>query len=317
MQDNYFDSALAGQIADSLRRRLADGEYDILITPKSLAEKLTGELFDLTRDKHLVVSVKATTESQTGSAHANDVDRTKRGQMENFGVQRVEILNGNVGYLNLISFYRPEEAGSAIAAAMHLVRHADALIVDLRDHSGGSPDTTVLFASYFFEKPALPLFRIIDRAGGVRLYATSTNGLADRNQSRRTYLLTSERTFSAGEGIAYLLQEQGRAQVIGESTAGAANPGRAYDVNRYFEITVPNGKILSAIKGSNWEGSGVKPDIAIASNDALRAAHARALSDLIQQTTDTARRVILEELRDNLISAGAAPQSKNEEDSRK
>ncbi len=66
------------------------------------------------------------------------------------------------------SLYRPEEADDTIAAAMRIVRHADALIVDVRGHSGGSPDTTVLFASYFFDQAEKPLFRIVDRVGNDR-----------------------------------------------------------------------------------------------------------------------------------------------------
>jgi C-terminal processing protease CtpA/Prc len=303
---NYFDSALAHQIANSLQRQLASGEYDDLDTLKSLTDRLTRELFEITRDKHLAVAVKPTTEM----AQHSDLARAKRGQSENFGVQKVEILDGNVGYLNLTSFYRPEEASNAIAAAMHLLRHADALIVDLRDHTGGSPDTTVLFASYHFEKKSLPMFRIVDRAGDSRAYATSAHEIADRNQLRPIYLLTSKRTFSAGEGIAFLLQERGRAQVIGESTAGAANPGRYYDVNPHVEISIPNGRIVSAMNGGNWEGRGVNPDIAIASIYAIRTAHDRARSDLIQQANSDSDQM---ESREECLPAITIAHPKNNE----
>jgi C-terminal processing protease CtpA/Prc len=98
------------------------------------------------------------------------------------------------------------------------------------------------------------------------------------------YVLTSARTFSAGEGIAFLLQERKRAEVIGETTAGAANPGRPYRVNDHFEVTVPNGKLRTAVGGTNWEGTGVVPEAKVAAAEALRTAHLRALGRLIQQT---------------------------------
>jgi C-terminal processing protease CtpA/Prc len=72
---------------------------------------------------------------------------------------------------------------------------------------------------------------------------------------------TSSRTFSASEGVAYLLQERHRAEVVGEVTAGAANPGRPYPVNDRFSASVPNGRVKSAIGRGNWEGSGVTPDV--------------------------------------------------------
>ena len=105
-------------------------------------------------------------------------------------------------------------------------------------------------------------------------------GLAERDGRRPVYVLTSARTFSAGEGFAFLLQERGRAEVIGERTPGAANPGRPYPVNALFEVTVPNGKVVSAVRRGNWEGIGVVPDIEVPAAEALRIAHARALERL-------------------------------------
>jgi C-terminal processing protease CtpA/Prc len=113
------------------------------------------------------------------------------------------------------------------------------------------------------------------------------------------YVLTSARTFSAGEGFAFLLQERARAEVIGERTAGAANPGRPYRVNPWFEVTVPNGQVRSAVSGGNWEGRGVKPDLEVAAPDALVAAHSRALKRLIEGA-DGDWRVRLEQILQSL-----------------
>src|SRR5262245_66221557 len=90
-----------------------------------------------------------------------------------------------------------------------------------------------------------------------------------RNGKRPIFVLTSSRSFSAGEGFAYLMQERKRAVIIGERTAGAANPGRGYQVNDLFEVTVPNARVRSAIKRANWEGDGVTPDIAVPAAQAL------------------------------------------------
>ncbi len=167
---------------------------------------------------------------------------------------------------------------------MRTLQHADALILDMRHNTGGSPDTVALLASYLFDAPQLPLFEIVARSGDSRLYKTETSELAGRNESRPVYVLTAKRTFSAGEGIAFVLQERGRAEVVGERTAGAANPGRPYAVNSRFEVTVPNGEVRTAVTGRNWEGRGVKPDVSIAASDALRVAHIRALRRLLGQT---------------------------------
>jgi retinol-binding protein 3 len=182
--------------------------------------------------------------------------------------------------LNLTSLYRPDEAREAIAAAFRLLHNSDAIILDLRSNGGGSPDTAGLVLSYFFEKEGLPLFEIVSRDGSIRSYKTDSPPVADRNHTRPVFVLTSERTFSAGEGLAFVLQEQGRAQIIGETTAGAANPGRPYPATPRVEVTVPNGKVRTAVTGRNWEGSGVVPDIKLADEGALRHAHIQAVREM-------------------------------------
>ncbi len=178
------------------------------------------------------------------------------------GIQRVEILPGNIGYVNITWFYRPNEARQAISAAMQMLRNADALILDLRGNGGGSPETVALVASYLFDTLELPLFEIVPRsADGGQTYRTEAGSLPDRDGRRPLYTLTSERTFSGGEGLAFILQERKRAEVVGETTAGAANPGRPYPLNARFAATVPNGKVQSAIRRANWEGTGVTPDV--------------------------------------------------------
>ena len=107
------------------------------------------------------------------------------------------------------------------------------------------------------------------------VYTTEATPPLTRNARRPIYVLTSPRTFSAGEGLAFILQERKRAVVIGEVTAGAANPGRSYPAGTMFEITVPNGRVVTAITKRNWEGSGVTPDIIVPAADAFRVAHLR------------------------------------------
>lgn len=166
---------------------------------------------------------------------------------------------------------------------MRTLRYTDALILDMRSNSGGSPDSAALLASYFFDAADLPLFEIIPRSGNGRRYATESPGLPERNETRPVYVLTAERTFSAGEGLAYILQERHRAEVVGERTAGAANPGRPYPVSARLEVTVPNGQVRTAVTRGNWEGAGVIPDVRATGSDALRVGHIRALRDLLKQ----------------------------------
>ena len=280
----YFDPAVAAKVSETLRKQLAEGRYQKASTCEELAKALTDDLYAMTKDKHLVVS--SIVEASSDPAASAAVDSTSRevvARRSNFGIQRIEVLSGNVGYLNLTAFYRPDEAREAIAAAMASLRHTDALILDLRENGGGSSGTIALMASYFFENQEFSLFEVIPRppAKPAR-FATEAKPLLDRNQQRPTYILTSENTWSAGEGLAFILQERHRAEVVGQTTAGAGNQARPHLLNARFEVTIPNGSVRSAVRQKSWEGTGVVPDISVESSDALRVAYARALRGLMR-----------------------------------
>jgi C-terminal processing protease CtpA/Prc len=172
VQREYFDADVATRVDTSLRQRLIEGRYDRAPTHESLAKLLTNDLFELTHDKHLSVGVVQAEQSLDFSDERAKRSRDARGRQENFGVQRVEILPSNVGYLNLTAYYRPEEARNALSAAMGMLQHADAIILDMRSHTGGSPETFALLASYFVETPEIHLFSIVGRSGESRRYAT-------------------------------------------------------------------------------------------------------------------------------------------------
>ncbi len=50
---------------------------------------------------------------------------------------------------------------------------------------------------------------------------------------------------------------------------GGANPGRSHQLNDLFEIFIPNGQSINPINGSNWEGTGVIPDLMVPAVEAL------------------------------------------------
>lgn len=303
VEREYFDAAVAARVGRVLRNGLAGGRYDQATALDALAEALTRDMRAETTDKHLAVLVVRPPETAPSLAAPDDGDRALRGRRDNFGVRRVEILAGNVGYLDLTWFYRLEEAREAITSAMRTLRNADALIVDLRENGGGSPGSVALFASFLFDEPGLPLFEVVGRSGERSAYATEKEPASGRDGARPVYALTAAGTFSAGEGMAFLLQERHRAEVIGERTAGAANPGRSYPLNDRLEAIVPNGRVVMAVTGRNWEGAGVAPDVPAPAVDALRVAHARAVRELLKRPTGVAWRQTLQDALDRLEAA--------------
>lgn len=289
----YFDGPVSHHVAEELRGRVAAGRYAAAAAPSDLARQLTADFVELTRDKHIAVALARPPGSTGGGQERRDVPTTN-------GFRRTEIVAGNVGVLDLAFFLRPAEHRDALEQAMQTLQPADALILDMRGNGGGSPDTVALLVSYLIDPPGALLFDVIRRDQSKDAYRTSAVTRSLVNARRAVYVLTSRRTFSAGEGLAFILQERERALVVGEPTAGAANPGRGYPAGDLFEITVPNGRVSAASSGRNWEGQGVAPDVQTDAVDAFRVAHLRAIDDLIQEAPTAARRDELMRIRSTL-----------------
>ena len=149
------------------------------------------------------------------------------GRLDNFGIRRVERLDGNVGYLDVRRVAVPANAGPAIAAAMELVAGTYALIIDLRHNGGGSPEGVVFWCSYLFDEQPTHLNDIFHAdTGETRQFWALPYVPGTRYVDRPVYVLTSSRTFSGGEDFCYTLQALGRAELIGETTGGGAHPTR-------------------------------------------------------------------------------------------
>jgi C-terminal processing protease CtpA/Prc len=100
------------------------------------------------------------------------------------------------------------------------------------------------------------------------------------------YVLTSRETISAAEGFAYDLQSAKHAIVVGETTAGAAHPTFEYRVGAHFTLDVPTARVVNLVTGTDWEGTGVKPDVVVPAEHALKKAHLLALQKLVKLQPD-------------------------------
>ncbi|MBC7788868.1 MAG: S41 family peptidase, partial [Anaerolineae bacterium] len=97
--------------------------------------------------------------------------------------------------------------------------------------------------------------------------------------TKPVYLLTSKSTFSAAEGFAYDLQALGRAIIVGEPTGGGAHPYENVKLDEHYVLGLPVSRSVNPITGRNWQGTGVRPDVAVPADSAytvaLRLAHER------------------------------------------
>lgn len=91
-----------------------------------------------------------------------------------------------------------------------------------------------------------------------------------RYTGRKVYILTSKRTFSAGEGFTEHMRRLRGAIVVGERTRGGARMSRWIRIHPHFAVSVSVARPLPAT--NDWEGVGITPDIEVPEADALKTA---------------------------------------------
>jgi len=286
MSARYVFPDIAMKVAVALGDKLRAKAYDGLDDPVLFAERLTVDLRDVTHDLHVRVRYSAEplpppgADDETPSPEQVAAYR-RESAAHNFGVERVERLPLNVGYIDLRGFDDIDVAAPAITAAMTLVAHTDALIVDLRANGGGDPATVAFMSSYLFDQRT-HLNSLYWRKGDrTEQFWTSEWVPGPRfGQAKPVYVLTSAKTFSGAEEFSYNLKNLKRATIIGETTGGGANPGDRQQLSPHFDLFVPSGRAVSPITHTNWEGVGVTPDVKVVAADALRNAQLLALKSL-------------------------------------
>jgi len=295
----FPDTALAMERA--IRARQRRGEYDRMTSARAFADSLTAHLQAVSQDRHLRVR-----HSFEALPADRDEDRPNPEQRErarafgrrvNFGFERVERLDGNVGYLEIRSFgFDAADVADAAAAAFTFLGNTDALIIDVRRNGGGSPFMVAYVSSYLFGPDSVHLNSLYWRPGDRTddFYTRRSVPGTRFGPDKPVYVLTSRRTFSGAEEFAYNLQALRRATIVGDTTGGGAHPGGLQRVTDHFGVWVPTGRAINPITKTNWERVGVRPDIAVASDQALRAAHLAALRGLRQQTSDPERQQALD-----------------------
>jgi hypothetical protein len=286
LRDRYVFPDVGARAAAAIEKQAASGAYASL-GPDELGEALTRDLREVAHDKHLGVHPQpprpAGVQPTTDERRAEEARRMAR---DNFGVQKVEVLPGNVGYLDLRFFPPAALGGETAIAAMNMLGNADAVIVDLRRNGGGEPTQIALITSYFFDQPT-HLNDLYWRAGDrTEQFWTSAYVPGRRLAGVPVYVLTSQGTFSGGEEFANNLKVLKRATIVGETTGGGANPGEGIDLPGDMVAFIPTGRAVNPVTRTNWEGVGVEPDVKVKADDALKTAYAAALGKVTAAAKD-------------------------------
>jgi hypothetical protein len=192
------------------------------------------------------------------------------------GVARIDRLEGNVVHLALAPQLFPVQlVGATLSAALQLVAGADALLLDLRENRGGDPRTVALVCGYLLDEEAL-LVTMHQRDTGETVQSWSPSYVPGPRfgATKPLYVLVGPTTFSGAEELAYDLQQlRPGTLVVGERTRGGAHPCEGYRLHPHLELTVPVARAVSSATGTNWEGTGVTPDVPVPAATALTTAY--------------------------------------------
>ncbi|HYR27117.1 MAG TPA: S41 family peptidase [Thermoanaerobaculia bacterium] len=295
----------AKKMVAAVRAKIASGAYDGLEPAQALVAQLVKDVRAVNNDRHLGLSIAKeivpieTEEQREKRLRPKMIEDAKR---SNYGIAKAEKLEGNIGYLDITHFPPADVAGPAADAAMAQLAGTDALIIDARRHRGGDPGMVAHVVSHFV--PPGTLINTIysrDKAEPQLFHAAK---IAAKPYAKPVYVLTSRQTFSGGEELASDLQSMGRGKIYGEVTGGGAHPTGAFRIHERFVALIPSQRSVNPITKTNWEGIGVKPDVAVPAADALRAAHVAALQEIAGKTANAERKSELQ-----LLAARMAPPS--------
>lgn len=296
LETQYAIPDVATKLAATVRAKRKSNAYKNISAAPVFARALTDDLLAVAHDKHLrvifsfgPVSVPA---GPPGTPSPEAIDQMRK---QNGLISKVEILEGNVGYMRVNGVPSLEAARPAVAAAFAFVHNTDALIIDNRGNSGGDPNTVAFYVSYLSEGAPYVVNTFHWRVGNrVVEFETTDLGELSYGAHKPVFVLTSPFTFSGGEELAYDLQVVKRATLVGEVTGGGANPGGPVSLGHQFLVNMPGGQGINPITHTNWEGVGVKPDVPVSAAKALRKAQELAVERLAAAAQDAPARAALE-----------------------
>lgn len=292
LQDAYVIETTANKLSQLISSTEFIAKCGKQESPESVAQFMTVELNKIPNDKHLAVIYdpawvnELTMHRATNSEETFADKRALETPTDNYGFKKVEILEGNIGYLDIRSFADSHLGGETLENTMKFLKYTDGMIIDLRHNFGGSPFMVTTLASYFFDSDTVHLFTAESRADGVTTQLqdwTSPYVPGPRFKDTPLYILTSRNSASAAEAFSYAMKNLDRATLVGEVTAGAAHGRRVEIINNSFLLTLPTTRPVDPRTQSNWERTGVVPTVAATSDNALNVAYAGVLKELINQ----------------------------------
>lgn len=261
LNSKYVFPEVAEKMAADLRKSLDENAYEDVTEPSIFAGRLTDQLREICKDKHLRV--------MAGPMRRPSSTQGRR-PVDNHGFVKAEMLAGGIGYLKFNYFSGEKDAEKTAAAAMNFLANSQAIIFDVRENGGGSPEMIAFLSGYLFDE-SIHLNSFYNRPTDTTTESWSRDDVpGDRFGNKKpVYVLTSDYSFSGAEEFSYNLKHLKRATLVGETTGGGAHPVRPVRLGNRFGMSMPFARAINPITETNWEGVGVVPHVKVDSDEAL------------------------------------------------
>lgn len=277
----YIDAALGEKMNAALAAHERAGDYNAIADPDVFANRLADDMKAASHDKHLNVGFSPFKEPERKAPTPEDVARQRTEVLrDGCAFKKVDILPNNIGYLKFDGFMAADLCAPTASAAMQLLAHTSALIIDLRENGGGDPAMVSYIATYLFDKPTHLNDLYYRKTNDTHQFWTLPSVPGDRLAEEPVFVLTSGRTFSGAEEFSYDMQTQKRATLVGETTGGGAHPVSGVPIADYFVLILPEGKPINPVTHGDWEGKGITPEVKVPAAEALSTAEKLAVEKI-------------------------------------
>lgn len=321
----YLDVDIAKAMCDTINNKMLAGKYDTTLNIDEFVYEVNTDLRKVSQDNHIMISpshFKFRNYEYTGKIrYYNLIQWNRRAKRHNkkwkrlmekyrnrtkydmFSYGEIKILPGNIGYVeikdfNNTSFIKKENRKRiSIKSVFEFLKNTNSIIIDFRENLGGYIYLSAKLCSYF-SKASDPYFITTE---SVFRYDSSEikkeiklknkiNVDMEVNKSligdKKIFILTSKRTFSAGELSTYKIKQfNSNTLIVGERTTGGGNGHYGGKIEKYYSAVIPCVKVFDE-KNLNYtlEAKGIKPDVLATGDSAFLVAYNLSLPKIIDTT---------------------------------